>query len=143
ISSSRIGGVEVEGRIVWVEVEGIPFKLWSGNTFSRIANKWGKLLDVDDQEDTCFHSKRLCIHMKASKSIKEEFKIIHRGKTYWIRANETPEWVPDFNDEVEDDDQDETNSNVDGTDLHKLDGMGDNCDEEGVPETIFEDEGMG
>ncbi|GJU35247.1 nucleotide-binding alpha-beta plait domain-containing protein [Tanacetum coccineum] len=134
---------EVEGRIAWVEVEGIPFKLWSGNTFSRIANKWGKLLDVDDQEDTCFHSKRLCIHMKASKSIKEEFKIIHRGKTYWIRANETPGWVPDFTDEVEDDDQDETNSNVDGTDLHKLDGMGDNCDEEGVPETIFEDEGMG
>nr|GEV72031.1 hypothetical protein [Tanacetum cinerariifolium] len=35
-----------------VEVEGVPFKLWSGNTFSRIANKWGKLLDVDDQEET-------------------------------------------------------------------------------------------
>nr|GEX69116.1 nucleotide-binding alpha-beta plait domain-containing protein [Tanacetum cinerariifolium] len=29
---------EVEGRIAWVEVEGVPFKLWSGNTFSRIAN---------------------------------------------------------------------------------------------------------
>ncbi|GKC85849.1 nucleotide-binding alpha-beta plait domain-containing protein, partial [Tanacetum coccineum] len=45
---------EIEGRIAWVEVEGVPFKLWSGNTFSRIANKWGKLLDVDDQEETCF-----------------------------------------------------------------------------------------
>ncbi|GKG45883.1 hypothetical protein Tco_0498329, partial [Tanacetum coccineum] len=32
-------------RIAWVEVEGIPFKLWSGNTFNRIANKWGELLD--------------------------------------------------------------------------------------------------
>nr|GEW46201.1 nucleotide-binding alpha-beta plait domain-containing protein [Tanacetum cinerariifolium] len=49
---------EIEGRIAWVEVQGIPFKLWSGNTFSRIATKWGKLLDVDDQEETCFHSKR-------------------------------------------------------------------------------------
>nr|GEV23258.1 putative RNA-directed DNA polymerase, eukaryota [Tanacetum cinerariifolium] len=26
-----------EGRIAWVEVEGIPFKLWSDNTFKRIA----------------------------------------------------------------------------------------------------------
>nr|GEU61902.1 nucleotide-binding alpha-beta plait domain-containing protein [Tanacetum cinerariifolium] len=47
-----------EGRIVKVEIEGIPFKLWSGNTFKRIAAKWGGLLDVDDQEEMCFHSKR-------------------------------------------------------------------------------------
>ncbi|GJX03210.1 nucleotide-binding alpha-beta plait domain-containing protein [Tanacetum coccineum] len=42
---------ETEGRIAWVEVEGVPLKLWSGNTFSRIATKWGKFLDVDDQDD--------------------------------------------------------------------------------------------
>nr|GEU65736.1 nucleotide-binding alpha-beta plait domain-containing protein [Tanacetum cinerariifolium] len=28
-----------KGRIAWVEVEGIPFKLWSDNTFKRIATK--------------------------------------------------------------------------------------------------------
>ncbi|GJV76435.1 nucleotide-binding alpha-beta plait domain-containing protein [Tanacetum coccineum] len=37
-----------DGRIVWVEVEGVPLKFWSGNTFKRIAEKWGDLLDVDD-----------------------------------------------------------------------------------------------
>ncbi|GJT40505.1 nucleotide-binding alpha-beta plait domain-containing protein [Tanacetum coccineum] len=30
---------EIEGRIAWVEVEGIPFRLWSGNTFARISDK--------------------------------------------------------------------------------------------------------
>lgn len=40
-----------EGRIVWVEVEGIPFKFWSSNTFKKIAAKWGDLLDVDDHEE--------------------------------------------------------------------------------------------
>ncbi|GJZ88657.1 nucleotide-binding alpha-beta plait domain-containing protein [Tanacetum coccineum] len=40
-----------EGRIAWVEVEGIPFKLWTDNTFKRIATKWGELLDIDDQEE--------------------------------------------------------------------------------------------
>nr|GEW70310.1 RNA-directed DNA polymerase, eukaryota [Tanacetum cinerariifolium] len=54
-----------EGRIVWVEIEGVPFKLWSKNTFKRIAAKWGELLDVDDQEEEGFHSKRLCICSKS------------------------------------------------------------------------------
>nr|GEV98146.1 nucleotide-binding alpha-beta plait domain-containing protein [Tanacetum cinerariifolium] len=35
-----------EGRILWVEIEGIPFQIWSRNTFKRIAAKWGELLDV-------------------------------------------------------------------------------------------------
>nr|GFD45261.1 nucleotide-binding alpha-beta plait domain-containing protein [Tanacetum cinerariifolium] len=49
-------------RIAWVETEGIPFKLWTENTFRRIASRWGAFLSVDDQEDSCFHSKRLCVH---------------------------------------------------------------------------------
>ncbi|GJU23991.1 nucleotide-binding alpha-beta plait domain-containing protein [Tanacetum coccineum] len=71
---------EVDGRIAWVEVEGVPFKLWTNNTFTRIAEKWGKLLDVDDQDETCFHSKRLCVYLKAGNSIREDFKITHRVK---------------------------------------------------------------
>nr|GEZ08755.1 nucleotide-binding alpha-beta plait domain-containing protein [Tanacetum cinerariifolium] len=35
-----------DGRIVWVEVEGVPFKFWTGKTFSRINAKWGDLLEV-------------------------------------------------------------------------------------------------
>nr|GFA07841.1 RNA-directed DNA polymerase, eukaryota, reverse transcriptase zinc-binding domain protein [Tanacetum cinerariifolium] len=31
---------KVEGRIVWVEVEGVPFKLWTKKTFKRIANNF-------------------------------------------------------------------------------------------------------
>nr|GEY41153.1 nucleotide-binding alpha-beta plait domain-containing protein [Tanacetum cinerariifolium] len=101
----------VEGRVAWVEVEGIPFKLWSGNSFSR-------------------------------KSIREEFKVIHRGKVYWIHANETQGWVPDFNDELdEEEDQDDIKSNDDTSDIHKIDGTGDNSEGEEVPDTIFEDDG--
>ncbi|GJY87322.1 RNA-directed DNA polymerase, eukaryota [Tanacetum coccineum] len=130
---------EIEGRIAWVEVEGIPFRLWSGNTFARIADKWGKLLDVDDQEETCFHSKRLCIHMKSGNSINEEFKIIHRGKIYWIRSNETPGWVPDFTDDIDEDD----GNSMDIEDVAQKPGdIDENSDGEGVPDTIFEDEDL-
>nr|GEU96677.1 RNA-directed DNA polymerase, eukaryota [Tanacetum cinerariifolium] len=111
---------EVEGRIVRVEVEveveGVPFRLWIDNTFTRIVNKWGKLLDVDDQDETCFHSKRLCIYIKAGKSIREDFKIIHRGKPYWIRAIETPGWVPDFSDESDDEDNNSLEAKIGETD---------------------------
>nr|GEY72213.1 RNA-directed DNA polymerase, eukaryota [Tanacetum cinerariifolium] len=66
-----------EGRIAWVEVEGILFKLWSDNTFKRIATKWGELLDIDDQDEMDF----------------------------WIRAKEASRWVPDFMQENEDEEQ--------------------------------------
>nr|GEU31451.1 RNA-directed DNA polymerase, eukaryota [Tanacetum cinerariifolium] len=47
------------GRVTWVEIKGIPLKMWSKDTFNRVATKWGVLLDVDDQEDEYFHRKRI------------------------------------------------------------------------------------
>nr|GEY06239.1 reverse transcriptase domain-containing protein [Tanacetum cinerariifolium] len=41
----------IVGRIVWVEIEGIPFKTWSDNTFKRIASKWEFLDESDDEHD--------------------------------------------------------------------------------------------
>ncbi|GJV69503.1 nucleotide-binding alpha-beta plait domain-containing protein [Tanacetum coccineum] len=127
-----------EERIAWVEVEGIPFKLWSGNTFKRVAAKWGQLLDIDDQQEECFHSKRLCIHTKKMGSIDEDFKICFRGKVYWIRAKETPGWVPDFTTDSEDDEKDEEDYN-DGGSKNGDTGIGGNySDVEEVPDTVFE-----
>ncbi|GJY36402.1 nucleotide-binding alpha-beta plait domain-containing protein [Tanacetum coccineum] len=65
-----------EGRILWVEIEGVPFKLWSKNTFKKIASKWGEILDTEDQEEDGFYTKRLCIYSKLGNNIYENFKII-------------------------------------------------------------------
>nr|GEZ11592.1 nucleotide-binding alpha-beta plait domain-containing protein [Tanacetum cinerariifolium] len=130
---------ETDGRIAWVEIEGVPFKLWSRNTFKRIAKKWGRLLDVDDQEEMCYHSKWICIYMKSGRNVVEEFKIIHRGKSYWIRANETPGWVSDFSDDSEEDDQDELNSKDEDCNNHNSRGAGNDSDVEGVPDKVFEE----
>ncbi|GKD47616.1 RNA-directed DNA polymerase, eukaryota [Tanacetum coccineum] len=132
----------VDGRIAWVEIEGVPFKLWSNNTFKRIANRWGELLDIDDQEEACYHSKRLCIYMKSGRSILENFKIIHRGKVFWIRASETPGWVPDFADEPDDEDQ-EDDMSKDGSFHNHVSGCGGGDSDQGeVPETLFENDGI-
>ncbi|GJT43221.1 hypothetical protein Tco_0951936 [Tanacetum coccineum] len=126
-----------ESRIAWVEIEGIQLKLWSENTFKRIATKWGEMLDIKDQEDDCFHSKRICVQTNSQRWILDEFKIIFRGKVFWIRAKETPGWVPDFTYE----DDEEENSEVDfKEDVLKVNEQNSNVfsDVKGVSETLFE-----
>ncbi|GJV52789.1 RNA-directed DNA polymerase, eukaryota [Tanacetum coccineum] len=33
----------IEERVAWVEIEGVPFKWWSKKTFRRIASRWGNV----------------------------------------------------------------------------------------------------
>nr|GEV36064.1 RNA-directed DNA polymerase, eukaryota [Tanacetum cinerariifolium] len=40
----------IDGRVTWVDIEGIPIKIWSNNTFKRVASKWGTLLYQSDDE---------------------------------------------------------------------------------------------
>nr|GFB39675.1 UvrD-like helicase, ATP-binding domain, P-loop containing nucleoside triphosphate hydrolase [Tanacetum cinerariifolium] len=93
----------IDERVTWVDIEGIPLKAWTKNTFIRIASKWGDLLHVDDQNETYFHSKRICIKTTLVENIFESFKIISKGKVFWIRAKKVSGWVPDF---VEDEEED-------------------------------------
>ncbi|GJW47016.1 RNA-directed DNA polymerase, eukaryota [Tanacetum coccineum] len=109
-----------KGRIIWVEIEGIPFKLWSGNKFKRIASKWRELLDTDDQDDKCFHSKRLCIHTRL----------------------EVPGWVPDFLEEYDDEDQSDDGSKDGDPKAHDLGSCGGDSDVAEVPDTLFEEKGQ-
>ncbi|GJX77865.1 nucleotide-binding alpha-beta plait domain-containing protein [Tanacetum coccineum] len=58
--------INPDGRIVWVEIEGVPLKLWTLNTFKRIVTRWGNLIDTNDSDGNCFHSKRLCLFTKST-----------------------------------------------------------------------------
>ncbi|GJR58436.1 RNA-directed DNA polymerase, eukaryota, reverse transcriptase zinc-binding domain protein [Tanacetum coccineum] len=126
------------GRIAWVEIEGIPFKFWSYNTFNKVAVKWGKLLDVDDKENSCYHSKRICIFTKGQQNISENFKLIYRGKTFWIRAKEVPGWVPEFMEDLDEEEEAEEDIKEGFFNNHEMGSMDENSELEEVPETIFE-----
>nr|GFA40650.1 RNA-directed DNA polymerase, eukaryota, reverse transcriptase zinc-binding domain protein [Tanacetum cinerariifolium] len=60
-----------DGRVTWVEIKGVPLKMWSKNTFNRVASKWGVLLDVDDQEDKHFHMKRILPNGEDVKNVED------------------------------------------------------------------------
>nr|GEW26082.1 RNA-directed DNA polymerase, eukaryota, reverse transcriptase zinc-binding domain protein [Tanacetum cinerariifolium] len=137
------GGGDIESvPAVVLDVELLGLSSRKSNKPPWILSLKGELLDVDDQEETCFHSKRLCIHTKSGRSILEEFKIIHRGKVYWIRANETPGWVPDFADESDDEDQDNDKSKDGSFSDHEPGCGGGDTDVEEVPKTLFEEDGQ-
>nr|GFA05507.1 RNA-directed DNA polymerase, eukaryota, nucleotide-binding alpha-beta plait domain protein [Tanacetum cinerariifolium] len=69
-------------HIVWVDIEGIPLNVWSRETFLRIGKKWGETMDIEDNFDSSFGRKRLCIRVKHADSKLEKFKIIFRGKVF-------------------------------------------------------------
>ncbi|GJY46578.1 RNA-directed DNA polymerase, eukaryota [Tanacetum coccineum] len=133
----------IDGRVTWVDIEGIPLKVWTENTFNRIASKWGTLLNADNSKEGCFHSKRLCIYMTGMFNIFESFKLIYQGKAYWVRAKEVLGWILDFveqNDEdsESDDEQFEGDFKEDiGRSDEELDGEN---DVNVVPDTVFEEE---
>ncbi|GKD83235.1 RNA-directed DNA polymerase, eukaryota, partial [Tanacetum coccineum] len=128
-----------EGRLVWVELDGVPFKFWSGPTFKRIAAKWGELLDVDDYDESNLHSKRICILSKVCEHIHESFKIVFRGKVYWVRASKVLGWTPEFSEEEEEDELSvEDNNNGRINDLEANNGI----DESDVEEVTEEDHNL-
>ncbi|PWA53447.1 hypothetical protein CTI12_AA444650 [Artemisia annua] len=92
----------VDGRVAWVDVEGVPLKMWTSNTFKKIGAKWGTLLDVEESDEDNYHSKRLCIHTVGVSNVFESFKISYKGKVYWVRAKEVSGWIPNFEETSED-----------------------------------------
>ncbi|GKD50976.1 nucleotide-binding alpha-beta plait domain-containing protein [Tanacetum coccineum] len=98
----------IDERVVWVDIEGVPLKVWTTNTFNKISSKWGEMLFEEDKKNVCLNTKRVCIKTKLENNIFESFKIIVNGKVFWIRAKEVCGWVPDFlEDEEEGDESDE------------------------------------
>nr|GEU38633.1 RNA-directed DNA polymerase, eukaryota [Tanacetum cinerariifolium] len=101
--------------------------------------KWGELLDVDDQEEMCFHSKRLCLYMKSGMNIFENFKVIFRSKVFWIRFKEVPGWVPNFLDDSDDEDQSDDGFKDGNPKVQDVGSCGDDSDVAEVPKTLFEE----
>nr|GFB40068.1 nucleotide-binding alpha-beta plait domain-containing protein [Tanacetum cinerariifolium] len=118
--------------------------------FNHIASKWGKLMEVDDYDDTNFHSKSLCILTKVYQNTLESFKIVFRGKVYWMRAKEVPGWTPEFTEEEEEDDvsvednhggihsDQEINNCNDVSDVDEGSGM--SLETESTPMIVLDDE---
>nr|GEV20669.1 RNA-directed DNA polymerase, eukaryota [Tanacetum cinerariifolium] len=95
--------------IVWMEIEGIPFKLWSGNTFKRIAAKWGNYWMLMTMKRCVFNRK------------------------------EVPGWVLDFFDDSDYEDQSDDGFKDGDPKVQDVGICGDDSDVAEVPETLLEE----
>nr|GFC01728.1 hypothetical protein CTI12_AA602910 [Tanacetum cinerariifolium] len=102
---------EVQDRIVWIDVEGIPLRAWSKTTFNKIARKWGELIFMDDSNSANKYSLCICVKTTFFHLIAEYLKVIIKGKVYVVRAKEVTGWVPDFGEENSDESKDYSDNN--------------------------------
>nr|GEV97477.1 RNA-directed DNA polymerase, eukaryota [Tanacetum cinerariifolium] len=108
----------VDGRVAWVEI------------------------DVDNSEEECYHSKRICILTAAKDNIMETIKITFKGKSFWLRVKEVPGWYPDFDEQGDDESESEFDNDEVEQKVNLVDGDDESLNAEDineVPETIFED----
>ncbi|PWA80287.1 hypothetical protein CTI12_AA199770 [Artemisia annua] len=47
----------IDERVAWVDIEGVPLKVWTKNTFTKISSKWGEFLFEEDKENLCLNIK--------------------------------------------------------------------------------------
>ncbi|GJS06932.1 RNA-directed DNA polymerase, eukaryota [Tanacetum coccineum] len=80
-------------RVVFVDIEGILLNVWSRETFLKIGKKWGETMDIEDNLDSSYAQKRLCIKTKQADNILEKFKVIFKGKVFMARAKELFAWT--------------------------------------------------
>nr|GEY46578.1 nucleotide-binding alpha-beta plait domain-containing protein [Tanacetum cinerariifolium] len=130
----------LEERVMWVEIAGVPCKWWSKNTFKIIASRWGTMLNGDELEEGGFHINRLCICTKMKTVLMESFKMVYCGKVCWVHAIEVPGWVPDFEEDSDVDTNDGSHEDevqdINSDDRNNLEG---DSDIDQVLETCIED----
>ena len=77
-------------RCVWVTCYGIPFNLWSVDTFRSIGVIWGEVMQFDDYtiNNVSFHCGKVRIITKSLDFIHQTVKLFCKEKVYPVRVCE-------------------------------------------------------
>ncbi|GJY68373.1 retrovirus-related pol polyprotein from transposon TNT 1-94 [Tanacetum coccineum] len=89
-------------RIVWISVEGFPIKAYTRNTFVKIVSPWGKLSEVEVDDNLLLPYKKLCVITRPNVIINDKIKVIVKEHVYWIHVKELDAWTPEFSNDLND-----------------------------------------
>ncbi|GJW68512.1 RNA-directed DNA polymerase, eukaryota, nucleotide-binding alpha-beta plait domain protein [Tanacetum coccineum] len=93
LKSGKMNNV-IDERVIWISFEGLPLKVWTHNTFAKVASKWGDHVKWEYLAEKSLFCKRLCVKTKLNEIIDGRFKVIMKGSVYWVRAKETEVYDP-------------------------------------------------
>ncbi|KAL7231468.1 hypothetical protein ACSBR2_009673 [Camellia fascicularis] len=93
VTEGRQRVVEESERCFWIVCFGVPFNLWSANTFTRIGSVWGEVMQVD--EDTSrmrsFQCGKVKIITKSLESVNWLIQLNCNGRLYPVSVCEALE----------------------------------------------------
>ena len=81
---------------MWVDVEGLPLRAWSKNSFRLILAKYGSVAHLDDNIGEDVYKSRVCIITSFLGIISEVIKVSIDGEIFHIHIKEAPGWNPTF-----------------------------------------------
>nr|GEY69108.1 reverse transcriptase [Tanacetum cinerariifolium] len=70
----------------------LPLKVWTRNTFVKLASKWGNLVEWEDLAKNLYFVSVLYVKTKLNEILVERFKVIVKGSG--VRAKEMEAWDP-------------------------------------------------
>ncbi|GJX76532.1 RNA-directed DNA polymerase, eukaryota [Tanacetum coccineum] len=114
----------VAERLIWLEVEGVPFGAWNNDSFKKICSRWGEVLFVDDTDSTNRFSIRLCLKSTHASLIFASIVATFKGVSHVIRVRELCSWTPNFNlDDMINEDEESVGTHNDNNDGDSLEDV--------------------
>nr|GEW65695.1 RNA-directed DNA polymerase, eukaryota, nucleotide-binding alpha-beta plait domain protein [Tanacetum cinerariifolium] len=102
---------------VWISVEGLTIKAYTRNTFAKIVSPWGKLSELEADDNLSLPYKKLYVITRPNVIINDKIKVFVKGRVYWIRVKELDAWTPEFSNDLND------NSSSDGPSIRYSRGV--------------------
>ncbi|GJS90564.1 RNA-directed DNA polymerase, eukaryota [Tanacetum coccineum] len=94
------------------------------NTFAKIVAPWGKLSDVEANENLALLYKKLCVIASPNVIINDKVKVIVKGQVYWLRVKELDAWALDFSNDSND--SSSSDEDYDDNDVGRSDDVSEN-----------------
>ncbi|CAH1454415.1 unnamed protein product [Lactuca virosa] len=91
-----VNGFKVVGRVVWIEILGLPCCAWNDSAVNKVAGIWGEVCFLDDDNQAPLAIKRVCIKTAQPLLIQDKLSLVVQGIKYDVVVRELSNWEPDI-----------------------------------------------
>nr|GEY71347.1 RNA-directed DNA polymerase, eukaryota [Tanacetum cinerariifolium] len=84
IAKSPYPSFQVDERMIWVEISGMPLCAWGSNVFKKVASLFGKFMFFEAEYSIAMSAGRMCIATKSNKHISEKVLVEVHGEHFAV-----------------------------------------------------------
>ncbi|GJW49517.1 RNA-directed DNA polymerase, eukaryota, reverse transcriptase zinc-binding domain protein [Tanacetum coccineum] len=117
----------VDGRILWIEISGLPLCAWGSNAYKKIACSFGKFLFFKKEDSSALSSGRVCISSKSHGLISENIQVEINNELFEATVQEIGSWcikiTDDYIDLSSNDNLKDVDTSSESIDDHSVDDL--------------------